>query len=67
MALATRRAAPFYLAIGYEESAVYLRKIRPDGGRAVRPVSPGIARPAGLGFPSHDRRGSRAYIAAGRC
>jgi hypothetical protein len=27
LALATRRAAPFYGAIGYEESAVYLRKI----------------------------------------
>jgi hypothetical protein len=23
---------PVYLAIGYEESAVYLRKILPDGG-----------------------------------
>jgi GNAT superfamily N-acetyltransferase len=30
VALATRRAAPFYRAIGYEESAVYLRKILPD-------------------------------------
>jgi hypothetical protein len=29
VALATRRAAPFYRAIGYEESAVYLRKIVP--------------------------------------
>jgi GNAT superfamily N-acetyltransferase len=27
IALATRRAASFYLAIGYEESAVYFRKI----------------------------------------
>jgi GNAT superfamily N-acetyltransferase len=27
VALATRRAAPFYLALGYEESAVYLRKL----------------------------------------
>ena len=26
VALATRRALPFYLAIGYDESAVYLRK-----------------------------------------
>lgn len=26
VALATRRAAPFYLAIGYQESAAYLRK-----------------------------------------
>jgi len=26
-ALATRRAAPFYLALGYEESAVYFRKL----------------------------------------
>ena len=32
VALATRRAAPFYLAIGYEESAVYLRRVLPDGG-----------------------------------
>jgi len=30
IALATRRAAPFYLALGYEESAVYLRKILPQ-------------------------------------
>jgi GNAT superfamily N-acetyltransferase len=28
-ALATRRAAPFYLALGYEESATYLRKVLP--------------------------------------
>jgi GNAT superfamily N-acetyltransferase len=27
VALATRRAAPFYLALGYEESATYFRKI----------------------------------------
>ena len=27
IALATRRAAPFYRALGYEESAVYLRKV----------------------------------------
>jgi GNAT superfamily N-acetyltransferase len=32
VALATRRAAPFYQAIGYEESAAYLRRILPDGG-----------------------------------
>jgi GNAT superfamily N-acetyltransferase len=30
VALATRRAASFYRAIGYEESAVYHRKILPD-------------------------------------
>jgi len=29
VALATRRAAPFYRAIGYEESAVYFRKMLP--------------------------------------
>jgi hypothetical protein len=28
--LATRRAAPFYAALGYEESAAYLRKLLPD-------------------------------------
>jgi hypothetical protein len=45
IALATRRAAPFYRALGYEESAVYFRKILDDqagngrvrGGRAVAP------------------------------
>ena len=30
VALATRRAAPFYRALGYEESAVYFRKILDD-------------------------------------
>jgi GNAT superfamily N-acetyltransferase len=30
VALATRRAAGFYLAIGYEESATYLRKVLPS-------------------------------------
>jgi GNAT superfamily N-acetyltransferase len=32
VALATRRAAPFYHAIGYEDSAVYLRKLLPGRG-----------------------------------
>ncbi len=27
VALATRRAAPFYKALGYAESAAYLRKV----------------------------------------
>ncbi len=30
VALATRRAMPFYLALGYEESATYLRKVLTD-------------------------------------
>jgi GNAT superfamily N-acetyltransferase len=29
IALATRRAAPFYRALGYEDSAAYLRKVLP--------------------------------------
>jgi GNAT superfamily N-acetyltransferase len=29
VALATRRAAPFYRAVGYEESAAYFRKLLP--------------------------------------
>jgi GNAT superfamily N-acetyltransferase len=29
VALATRRAAPFYRAVGYEESAAYFRKVLP--------------------------------------
>ena len=33
VALSTRRAAPFYLAIGYEESAVYFRKLLPGPAR----------------------------------
>jgi GNAT superfamily N-acetyltransferase len=32
VALATRRAAPFYQALGYQESATYFRKILPPGG-----------------------------------
>jgi hypothetical protein len=27
IALATRRAVPFYQALGYEQSAIYLRKL----------------------------------------
>ena len=30
VALATRRAAPFYQALGYEDSAAYLRKVLPS-------------------------------------
>jgi GNAT superfamily N-acetyltransferase len=33
IALATRRAAPFYRALGFEESAVYLRRILDDQAR----------------------------------
>ena len=32
IALATRRAAPFYRALGYEESATYFRKVRDRDG-----------------------------------
>ena len=32
VALATRRAAPFYHALGYEDSAAYLRKLLPGQG-----------------------------------
>jgi GNAT superfamily N-acetyltransferase len=34
VALATRRAAPFYRAVGYEESAVYFRKLLPGRERS---------------------------------
>lgn len=34
VALATRRAVPFYVALGYEESATYLKKVLP--GPAAR-------------------------------
>ena len=33
IALATRRAAPFYRALGYQESAVYFRKVLTDQTR----------------------------------
>jgi len=32
VALATRRAAPFYRALGYQDSAAYLRKLLPKQG-----------------------------------
>ena len=35
VALATRRAAPFYRAVGYEESAVYFRKLLPGRERSA--------------------------------
>ncbi len=34
VALATRRAAPFYRALGYEESATYFRKVRSPDARS---------------------------------
>ena len=37
IALATRRAAPFYRALGYEESAVYFRKV-PGAGTTGQPA-----------------------------
>jgi GNAT superfamily N-acetyltransferase len=42
VALATRRAAPFYLALGYEESATYFRKvlIDPRAGQANDELPP---------------------------
>jgi hypothetical protein len=44
VALATRRAMPFYLALGYEESATYLRKVlaaeaAPSSARGELPSS----------------------------
>jgi GNAT superfamily N-acetyltransferase len=38
VALATRRAAPFYQALGYQESATYFRKILPAGRVNAPPV-----------------------------
>ena len=35
VALATRRAAPFYRALGYEESAIYFRKILERPGQRI--------------------------------
>jgi len=45
VALATRRAAPFYRALGYEESAVYFRKILDDQA-GHKPAGGGCARSA---------------------
>ena len=41
VALATRRAAPFYRALGYEESAIYFRKMlreQPESGGGASPA-----------------------------
>ena len=43
VALATRRAAPFYRALGYQESAAYLRKLL-AGPRPQQPARSGGAR-----------------------
>jgi GNAT superfamily N-acetyltransferase len=43
VALATRRAAPFYVALGYEESATYFRKVLLASTRSSR--SPGATPP----------------------
>jgi GNAT superfamily N-acetyltransferase len=40
VALATRRAVPFYVALGYEESAAYLRKVLPGRSSARGSVRP---------------------------
>jgi hypothetical protein len=47
--IATRRAAPFYPALGYEESATYLRKVLPSRAEdgSGRPATAGSAAPAG--------------------
>jgi GNAT superfamily N-acetyltransferase len=41
LGLATRRAADFYVAIGYEESAVYFRKRLAPGARGGQPSRAG--------------------------
>ncbi len=43
VALATRRAAPFYLALGYQESATYFRKVLPPRPLTGGPPAPGDA------------------------
>jgi nitroreductase/GNAT superfamily N-acetyltransferase len=45
VALATRRAAPFYLSLGYEESAVYFRKVLPDHVRVPATAASPLAAP----------------------
>jgi GNAT superfamily N-acetyltransferase len=60
VALATRRAVPFYRALGYEESAVYLRKILLSPGsrsRVRRPVASKLAgeQPSAMVRSSRDR------------
>jgi GNAT superfamily N-acetyltransferase len=39
VALATRRAAPFYRALGYDESAAYFRKLLGGAGAGEPPVT----------------------------
>jgi GNAT superfamily N-acetyltransferase len=47
LGLATRRAAGFYTAIGYEESAVYFRKLLRSSAAAVSPAVRGSGRRSG--------------------
>lgn len=57
VALATRRAAPFYHALGYEESATYFRKLRASAPPRTRPRSeqelPGHRPPTRLAKEKH--------------
>jgi hypothetical protein len=52
VALATRRAAPFYRAVGYEESATYFRKVLAGELPEERLVPIGFASP----WPSRRSR-----------
>lgn len=45
VALATRRAAPFYLGLGYEESATYFRKVLPSQVRVPVATAPPLGSP----------------------
>jgi GNAT superfamily N-acetyltransferase len=47
VALATRRAAPFYRALGYEESAVYFRKLLAGQEGKSLPAAPQAPRKTG--------------------
>jgi GNAT superfamily N-acetyltransferase len=63
IALATRRAAPFYRALGYEESAVYFRKVLDNqtteqpGPRQIRAfATPTVGTLSGTLFSSHTQQ-----------
>jgi len=68
VALATRRAAPFYRAVGYEESAAYSARYCPAsrGREAARRAPCHAALPAGSGSGGAEARAAPVTCPAGR-
>jgi hypothetical protein len=66
VALATRRASDFYLALGYTESAAYFRKLsEPANKQALAPVRTVPPGPVEVDTASHPIRASDLTDASG--